>query len=206
MRHFFTVLFICIMSLQAGARPVDEKDMIRHIEETSAAIESIECSFVQTKKMKILDGEMVSSGKMYCRQPGRLRWEYTSPYSSIFIVNEDKVFLASEGKVDSVDVRKNRMYSEMADFMLGSVSGKYLSDKRSFEVYVCEDGADWKVTLVPIRKALAQMWEKIVLYFDPENDVLSGIEMYESSEDMTILDFKDIKLNGNIDPGLFNIK
>lgn len=206
MRLFFIVLSVCILSLRAEAQPADEKEMIRHIEEASAAIESIECSFVQTNVMKILDDEMVSTGKMYCRQPGRLRWEYVSPYSSIFMVNCDKVFLENDGKVDSVDVRKNRIYREMSDFMLGSVSGKYLSDEKAFNVSVTAEDREWAVTLVPIRKSLAQMWEKIVLYFDPEKNALSGIEMYERSGDMTILDFKDIKLNGNIDPGLFQIK
>ena len=125
-KQIFIVSLLCLLPLQAVSRSAGEDEMIRRIEDASAAIESLECSFVQTKSMKILDDRMVSEGKMYCSQPGRLRWEYTSPYSSIFIVNGDTVFLENEGRTDSVDVRKNRMYREMAGFMLGSVSGKCL--------------------------------------------------------------------------------
>ena len=149
---------------------------------------------------------MVSEGKMYCSQPGRLRWEYTSPYSSIFIVNGDTVFLENEGRTDSVDVRKNRMYREMAGFMLGRVSGKCLSDEKSFNVSVTEDAGEWVITLVPVKKSMLQMWTKLVLHFDPARNTVSGIEMHEQSGDLTVISFTDVKLNGDLDPGLFHLK
>lgn len=205
-KQIFIVFLLCLLPLQAVSRSAGEDEMIRRIEDASAAIESLECSFVQTKSMKILDDRMVSEGKMYCSQPGRLRWEYTSPYSSIFIVNGDTVFLENEGRTDSVDVRKNRMYREMAGFMLGSVSGKCLSDEKSFHVSVTEDAGEWVVTLVPVKKSMLQMWTKLVLHFDPARNTVSGIEMHEQSGDLTVISFTDVKLNGDLDPGLFHLK
>ena len=206
MKQFFIVFFALLLPLQSMSRSVEESEMLARIEKASAAIGSLECSFEQTKSLKILDSKMVSEGKMYCMMPGRLRWEYTSPYSSIFIVNGDTVILKNGERTDSTDVKKNRMYREMAGFMFGSVSGKYLSDDKSFDISVSEVSGEWAVTLIPLKKSMAQMWAKLVLYFDPVGDTVSGIEMHEPSGDLTSIRFADVKLNCDIAPSLFRVE
>ena len=103
-------------------------------------------------------------------------------------------------------VRCGCMILQMAGFMLGSVSGKCLSDEKSFNVSVTEDAGEWVVTLVPVKKSMLQMWAKLVLHFDPARNTVSGIEMHEQSGDLTVISFTDVKLNGDLDPGLFHLK
>ena len=62
------------------------------------------------------------------------------------------------------------------------------------------------VTLVPVKKSMLQMWTKLVLHFDPARNTVSGIEMHEQSGDLTVISFTDVKLNGDLDPGLFHLK
>ena len=50
------------------------------------------------------------------------------------------------------------------------------------------------------------MWAKLVLHFDPARNTVSGIEMHEQSGDLTVISFTDVKLNGDLDSGLFHLK
>ena len=50
------------------------------------------------------------------------------------------------------------------------------------------------------------MWTQLVLHFDRIGKTVSMIEMYEQTGDMTVISFRNVRLNGDIDPAVFNIE
>lgn len=206
MKSYIIAVFVCLLPLQAFSQTEDRDGIIRQINEYSAGIRSLECGFVQTRSLKILDDKMVSEGKMYCQQPDKLRWEYTSPYSSAFILNGNAVLLKNADGTSGTGAGGNRMYREMAGFILDCISGSYLLDGKSFDVSVSESPDEWVLTMIPLKNGMKQMWTQLVLHFDRIGKTVSMIEMYEQTGDMTVISFRNVRLNGDIDPAVFNIE
>ena len=91
------------------ADEAQSKAMVESINRTAASIRSIACSFTQVKSLRFLNDKMTSQGRMYYDASGKLRWEYTSPYQYIFILNGQNVYIKSAKTSRSIDIRQSRL-------------------------------------------------------------------------------------------------
>lgn len=202
-RLLFTLMLSLLPTLVMAQQ--SEAETIREIERTSASIESLECDFVQTKHLKMLNDKMVSYGKMYYQQPNMLRWEYTSPYTYTFMLSGNHVLLKNAQRQDVIDVDKNKMFKEIARMMMSSVTGSSLSDSDTFDIDIATVGNEWVATLVPKRGNMKQMWKSLVLHFDRAAKSVTKVEMREHSGDTTVIELSNVRLNCAIDASLFKI-
>lgn len=204
-------LTIVLLSLCVSAQPSvklsggNMKKALSAINGAAAAMKSLDCRFVQTKTLKMLDDKLVSQGRMYYRRSDCLRWEYQSPYRYVFILNGKRVMLDSGKDKNVIDVRTNRLFEEIARIMMNSVTGKCLSDDSDFQVSLYEEGAFWTAELKPRKKAMRGMFVKIRLRFDRKAMVVDRVEMEDKTGDMTLIELKDIKKNGTVNVRMFQI-
>ena len=78
MKRILTILLLlCTTTLCTHAQ--SRQQMLDAIASATAQIRDMECDFVQTKNIRLLNRSMVSRGHMSYRQPDKLRWEYTTP-------------------------------------------------------------------------------------------------------------------------------
>ncbi len=188
-----------------SAQTLQQSDIIEQINKASAQMHSLECDFVQTKFLNILDDKMVSKGKMYYQQADKLRWEYISPYTYTFLLNQNQVLLKNADRSDVIDVNQNRIFREIARMMMNSIVGNCLSDEKSFKTTVEVSGNEWMATLIPLKRDMKQMWNRLVLHINPDKKVVYKVEMHEPSGDYTIIDLINIKTNDKISPEVFKI-
>ena len=203
-----TVL-ICLAILFASftALAQDSEAQIRQkIAAAAQAMTSLQCDFVQTKQLKMLNDKMVSEGRMYYSQKDKLRWEYVKPYQYIFIMNGDRVLLKNKERSDVIDVRQNKIFREIARIMMSSVVGDCLSDDRTFKTSISTAGGQWVATLLPQRKDMKQMFQKIILHFDQRQATVSRVELVEKNGDQTTIDLKNIRKNETIAPRTFAVE
>lgn len=203
MKKFIFALLVAMLPMLAVAQ--SEAEIIRQIDSICSEVKSLECDFVQTKHIKLLNDEMVSYGKMYYSQPNMLRWEYTRPYTYTFILNAHQVLLRNTQRKDVIDVNKNKMFKEIARLMMSSVVGSCLTDDDTFEVKITATTKEWVATLVPIKRDMKQMWTQLVLHFDRAKRSVVKVKMCEPSGDYTIIELKNIRQNVAIEPNLFLI-
>ena len=182
-----------------------QKEIIRKLNAAVSNINTMQCDFVQTKHMKMLNEKLVSSGKMAYKQSDKLKWEYTSPYSYIFILNGTKIYLNKGSRNDEIDVRQNKLFQEIAKIMMNSVIGKCLTDTKEFKVSIQQTSSEWIATVLPQKKDLKQMFPKILLYFNKTNSIISKVVMYEKNGDYTIIQLKNIRLNKAISANEFSL-
>jgi outer membrane lipoprotein carrier protein len=182
-----------------------QQEIIEQINKASAQMQTLECDFVQTKHLQILDDKMVAKGRMYYQQADKLRWEYVSPYTYIFILNQNQVLLKNNDRTDVIDVERNRIFKEIARMMMNSIVGNCLSDEKTFKTQVEVAGNEWVATLVPLKKDMKQMWNKLVLHIQPDMKVVSKVEMHEPSGDYTVIDLKNIRTNSTVNQEVFRI-
>lgn len=207
MKRLFTTLFL-VLSLIGGlaAQTINEQQIISEISKSTSSIKTMQCDFVQTKSLKMLGDKMVSKGKMYCSQPSQLRWEYTTPYTYTFVLNDNNVMLKSGSRSDVIDINQNKMFKEIARIMMNSVLGKLLTDKKDFSVTVKQNGKQYVATLTPLRKDLKQMFTHILLHYDIKEGMVKTVVLKEKNGDSTTIELTNIKKNSPINASVFEIK
>ncbi|MGN0230768.1 MAG: outer membrane lipoprotein carrier protein LolA [Muribaculaceae bacterium] len=181
-------------------------DALAEISAASKQMQSFECNFVQTKTLKLLGDKMISKGRLSYRQPDKLRWEYTSPYSYTFIINGGKVQINKGGRNDVIDADKNKVFKEVARIMLNSVVGKSLTDSHEFAATVQSTADIHVVTLLPQKKDMKHMFSKIVLRYDRRQKMVVGVEMHERKGDSTVIEMTNVVKDKTIADSVFTVK
>ncbi|MDE6296759.1 MAG: outer membrane lipoprotein carrier protein LolA [Muribaculaceae bacterium] len=211
MKVIRNILFIILAMLSvvnvsgAAISQKEQTTIVSAIEKNVFAIKSMSCSFTQTKHLSLLKDKMVSEGKMWYKSPGKLRWEYTSPYKYQLIFNGTKVYVANKNRKDVIDTKSNRIFKEVARIMMETVTGNALSNSGDFTRTVSKDNSSYLVTLVPKKKEVKQMFTKIVLHFSQKGYSITEIDLYEKNGDRTNIRLKNLLTNQMVNETLFNI-
>jgi len=204
MKYVLCIIISFLISLGCFAQG-NSQQIISQISGATSKLTSMQCDFVQTKTVKMLNEKLVSKGRMCYQQPNRLRWEYMTPYTYTFVFNGRKVSLKKNNRNDVIDVNRNKMFKEIAAIMMNSVIGTSLTDRKSFKTTVKDTPAEWVATLVPQSKELKQMFTSIVLHFNKEKSVVVKVEMFEKNGDMTVIALNNIIKNQKIDAKIFTV-
>lgn len=206
MKNIFYILYFVFAVIAPMTTLAQSEAQIRQqINQAASQMKSMQCDFVQTKHLKMLNDKMVAKGKMYYRQGNQLRWEYVTPYAYTFILNNNKVLLKNSQRNDVIDVNQNKVFKEIARIMMNSVVGKCLADEKDFKTQISTEGQEWVARLQPLRKDMKQMFQQIILHFDRKQSVVSVVELMEKNGDRTVIELKDIHKNEPISSDLFTV-
>lgn len=200
-----SLVLMLVCASAAFAQSAADAKIIQQINAVASKMRTMQCDFVQTKHMKMLNDKMVSHGKMYYQQSDKLRWEYTSPYTYTFVLNGSKVLLSKGKRNDVINVNQSKFFKEIARIMMNSVVGKCLSDKKDFRTSIATTNSEWIATLVPQRKEMKQMFQKIVLHFNKSRKMVSTVELVEKKGDRTVIQLTNVKTNSSINAKVFSV-
>ncbi len=202
----FFLFALCLgLTTVSAQQKVDTNKIKQQINQVASNMKSMQCDFVQTKYVKLLNEKMVSRGKMYYQQSNKLRWEYVSPYSYTFLLNGSKVLISKGKRNDVINVNQSKMFKEIARIMMNSVVGNCLNDDKDFKVSLVGNNTEYVATLYPQQKQMLQMFQKIILHFSKAKSTVSTVELIEKKGDKTIIELKNVKTNGTINAKIFNI-
>ena len=200
---FSMALCLCILNL--SAQKVNETQVKQQINYMASRMKTMQCDFVQTKYIKMLNDKMVSRGRMYYQQSNKLRWEYTSPYTYTFVLNASRVLIRKGRRNDVINVNQSKMFKEIAHIMMNSVVGKCLTDTRNFKVTITSSSTMYVATLYPRQRQMRQMFQKIILHINKQKSVVSTVELIEKKGDRTVIQLKNIKINAPVNAKVFSI-
>ena len=206
MKRLLILLFVFVFVQLSLMAQQSEAQIRQAITQAASAMKTMQCDFIQTKHLRMLNDKMTSKGRMYYQQTNRLRWEYTSPYSYTFILNDDKVLLKNKQRNDVIDVNKNKLFREIARIMMNSVVGTSLTDDKSFKSTIATNGNEWIASLLPQRKDLKQLFQKIILHFSKKNAMVKQVELIEKNGDKTVIELNNIRTNEKISADMFTIR
>ena len=192
MKRLILSVVCCLLSAVLTAQGLSEQKMIQTMTSAAEQIKTIRCNFTQTKYMKMLSKEQVSQGKMFCQQPDKLRWEYTSPKASALILDGTSARL-DRGKEQGTGSKK--FVGEMARMIMNSVAGKCLTDSKAFQVSAKEMPTEYVATLLPLKKEMKRLYAKLVLHFDIRQSTVTEVELHEKNGDRTVIELHDIQIN-----------
>ena len=206
MKRLLFLILILSHIIPLSAQQLTEEQIKQKVNQTASAMKTMQCDFVQTKHLKMLNNDFVSHGKMYYQQSNKLRWEYTSPYSYTFILNNDQVLLKNKQRNDLIDVKQNKLFKEIVRIMMSCVICNCLTDDKNYKVSVAAIGNEWVATLLPQRKDMKQMFPKLILHFNAKKSVVNNVELYDKNGEKTIIELKNIRINETIPSNMFAIQ
>ena len=205
------ILLICLLAgsgfaaAQQPATPEQQAKIISDINAAAKDIRTLLCDFTQTKDLSILNDKMVSQGTMTFMQPANLRWAYTSPYNYTFIIHDEKVHIAKGNKRNSIDIKNNQVFQEIARLMAGSVTGRCLTQTKDFSVKILIADKSYIAVLTPKDKQLKKMFHTIRLTFDRARKIITTVEMTENGGDATVIEFCNIQQNKPVSEKAFSL-
>ena len=209
MLRSFVILLICLSALSAMGQTKltseQEKQVLAKMDQSSNALRSLQCDFVQSKRMKILSKEMQSKGILYFKKPDKIRWQYTKPYDYTFIMNGDKVQLKSAKSTKNIDIQGNKIFRQISTIILNTVTGGGIKNSSDFNVELYKSGDVYFAKMLPKKKEVKQVYSSIEVYFNSALTMVETIKMIEKSGEYTTVKLVAPKLNVTINESVFKV-
>lgn len=165
---------------------------------------SIKSDFVQEKNLSMLAEKINSKGKFWFKKESQVRMEYNQPYQYLMILNRDKVYVKDGQKENKISTKSNKMFQQINRIMIDCMQGTTLNNP-DFKTRVFENKTSALVELVPVNKAMKDMFKTISVVIDKKDFSVISIQMLENSGDNTTIRFINKELNASLPDALFTI-
>jgi outer membrane lipoprotein-sorting protein len=182
----------------------DKAGVFARISRPVSGIKTLAGAFRQERRLAMLARPAVSTGRFYCMKPDKLRWELINPEPSGFLVNGDlaKQWKGKEGPSDAFETKQNPLIKLIVDqiFAWTTADLKWLEQRYSINV-VQDDPIVLK--LVPRSSKEKQYIDHLRISFEPGTNYVHVVYILEKGGDSTRIEFFDLVINGQLQPGLF---
>lgn len=208
LRSIFMILaFFSVLSVtgQTKLTKEQEKDVLEKMEKSSNALHSLQCDFVQSKRMKILNKDMISKGVLYFKKPDKIRWQYTTPYDYTFIMNGDKVQIKSTKSTKNIDIQGNKIFRQVTSIILNTITGGGLKNSPDFDVELFRLNDVYFAKMRPKKREVMQVYSSIEVYFNASLTMVESIKMIEKSGEYTVVKLISPKVNNPINENVFKV-
>lgn len=205
-----------VLSAWAADGPTDDKALqevravVRQLQSRYEKTKDLQADFSQKTKIEGFERPVTSSGKVYIKKPGRLRWDYVDPATEQIYVNQDdvKVYVPEHKQV--LVGKLTQMAASKAPLELLQGAAK-LDESFEIEPTTGKDrgvGGIPLITLIPKAKEheSTQNLQKIVLEVFPKTYFIRMVSLYESSGNVAVFEFSNLKPNLGLGNEVFDFK
>ncbi|WHZ26973.1 MAG: Outer membrane lipoprotein carrier protein LolA [Nitrospira sp.] len=170
----------------------------------------LQADFSQKTKIEGFERPVTSSGKVYIKRPGRLRWDYVDPATEQIYVNQDdvKVYVPEHKQV--LVGKLTQMAASKAPLELLQGAAK-LEESFEIEPTTGKDrgvGGTPLITLIPKAKEQesTQNLQKIIVEVFPKTYFIRTVSLYEVSGNVAVFEFSNLKPNLGLGSEVFDFK
>jgi outer membrane lipoprotein carrier protein len=186
---------------------VDE--LVEKVDARYAQIQDLQADFIQETVIEGFTTGLKSSGRLYLKKPGLLRWDYLQPSEEQIYVNGDQVMMYVPEHQQVVVGTLTQMAASKGPLALLQGVGKL---SQQFTVLESSDGSNDReghpsLTLVPKSGANeTPTIKKIVLKLIPDSFLIKAITLFEVSGNISRVMFDHIQLNKGLSPRLLKFE
>ncbi len=159
--------------------------------------------FEQTSLLKAMQITDTAQGRLWIRQPGQMRWEYTAPEPQVIVSDGTRLW------VYRPEDRQVMVGQAPAFFGDGKGAG-FLSDigqvRRQFEVEPLETGSDARVGLRLTPRDPQPDLVRIELEIDPGDGTIQTVTTFNAYGDETRIELSDMLFTERLDDALFQFQ
>ncbi len=195
-------LFSATTALGAGGQKIDLETVVSRLQDNYKDIKDYRADFVQEAKIKGYPRPQISSGEVFYKKPGMMRWNYDKPEPQE-IVTDGKVLWMYSPSLDQV------MKADFAMTSQSKVAEAFLSGmgniSKDFNIAI-ENSKDKKadIILMLTPKDESDPVKSIELSVDRETIYVRKSVMTDIYGNVTKVSFSDFKVNTGIEKKLFD--
>lgn len=186
-------------SLSAG-------ELLEKTARSMGQIRTIQCRFVQEKRLKDFAFPMKITGVMASdHKAGRFAWRVTAPLQYNCIIEKGKLtqWDADSGKILILNTEKNQALKMLADTLKTLFSGDIQAMLKDFFLKKETN----PLALYPKKGSVySRFLQKITFTFSRDLTLLEQIEIEEKNGDLTKIRFYDTKINQILSSDLWQVK
>ncbi len=219
MRHRFILCLVGIVLFGipawAATEPGDEqarkevREVVKRLQTRYEKTKDLQADFTQKTLIEGFERPVISSGKVYIKKPGRLRWSYLNPAVEDIYVNRDdvKVYVPEHKQV--MIGKLTQMASSKAPLEL--LQGAARLDE-SFDIEPTPGkgrglGEIRLLTLIPKANGgeSGRSLQRIVLEVFPKTYFIRTVSLYEQSGNVSTFEFSEPQANVGMNDELFEL-
>ena len=187
------------------ARTQDAATVVSGIQKKYASINDLSSPFTQMTRIKDLDEKIASSGKVWFKKPGMMKWQYEEPW---------KDTIASDGKkVWYFDSRENQVTEMELESVWADSLGSYtiisiLEDlERLFDVRIGAGSKDEQGNiLLDLKQKNQERSKQVTIAVDPRTYTLRRIIIGDIFGNTTVIKLGTAEVNLGIPDSFFTFK
>jgi outer membrane lipoprotein-sorting protein len=195
--------------------PADDlNSVLAQMNSSAPGFKTAQADFEFESYQKVVDEKDLQKGRIYFRRNGKgnveVAFNVTSPAPKQALFKNGKVFLY-DPKIDQVTERDfSRNKADLEAFLSLGFGARGDELQKSYGVTL----AGWepvdsvrtaKLELVPKNEKTRQTYSKIILWIDPEKDVLLKQQLIEPSGDYRLARYFNMKLNSRLSDDDFKL-
>lgn len=200
----FAINQLVLIAQNADLKTISDTSAFKNkLSEITQKTQTIESNFVQEKHLSMLTDVITSEGVFKFKKENKIRWEYQKPFKYLVLINNNKISIKDENKTNTFDAKSNKAFEMMNTIISNCLKGTILNSHADFKLNYFESAEFYVVKMVPKKKEVLSVLSEISLFFDKTDMTVSKIKMQESSDDFTLIVFKNKKQNINISDEAF---
>ena len=209
-----SVLFV--LPAWSADGPIDEKalrevrEVVKQLQARYEKTKDLQADFSQKTKIEGFERPVTSTGKVYIKKPGRLRWDYLDPATEQIYVSQDdvKVYVPEHKQV--LVGKLTQMAASKAPLELLQGAAK-LDESFEIEPTMGKDrgnGGTPLITLIPKAKEQesTQNLQKIIVEVFPKTYFIRTVSLHEISGNVAVFEFSNLKPNLGLGNEVFDFK
>lgn len=200
-----------ILSFAFAAMPAlgaeDVRDVVKKLQARYEQTRDLSADFKQTTKIEGFATPILSSGRMYIKKPGRLRWDYADPNVEEIYVNQNDVKMYVPEHKQVLIGKLTQMAASQAPLQLLQGAAK-LEEQYTLDLGRAGDRGEGGLPLLsllpkPDGNEAVRTVVRIVLEVQPKTYFIKRVSIHEVSGNVSTFEFANLKPNSGLKPDLF---
>ncbi len=190
----FSLVFSFFLSVAQDYQPCENSLACKKlIKEKQASTYTITADFTETRFSSMLKDPQKSSGSLWYKQAGKIRFEHSAPQKKILLINDQSIKYFENGK-EITNVSALKVIRKIQDLMVKMFSGSFF-DSKEFKLNYFENAVNYKLILTPKNKRMAKYIAGIQLIFSKKDGTLKELMIKENDTEKLVYAFSSVQLN-----------
>ena len=201
-----------VVAVWAAEEPKDVKevlDVVKRLQSRYERTKDLEAEFRQSTRIEGFATPITSSGRMYVKKPGLLRWDYLDPtVEEIYVAGNDVMMYVPEHKQVLVG-KLTHMAASQAPLQLLQGAAK-LDEHFTIEPTKSGERGEGGLPLIALipkgseTETATRTVVRIVLEVQPKTYFIKKVAIHEISGNISTFTFSNLKPNANLDKSVFH--
>ena len=186
------------------------REVVKQLQARYEKTKDLQADFAQKTMIEGFERPIMSSGKVYIKKPGRLRWNYLDPSVEDIYVNRDdvKVYVPEHKQVLVGKLTQMAASKAPLELLLGAAKLDESFDIEPTPGKGRGVGGIRLLTLLPKSQEgeAGRSLQRIVLEVFPKTYFIRTISLYEMSGNVASFEFSSLQSNIGLGDSLFDLK